>query len=182
MGPLEIALQGRHLLELFCTQPLVLDFMSRKFTCGLPGHWATERGMREADEVQRYQQEHMSVQQESRGTLRGIAKEMLAVLDGTHATLGSLTHLPGAQFILTQLVTRPAFSYSVPAVRMAMALFIYLMMLALFSSHVLLYQGAVGAGEIVFFFYVLVRRQFHREKKRLEHIMSCFAVSSVSRA
>lgn len=36
MGPLSVALQKRQQMDTYCTIPLVLDFMSRKFTKGLP--------------------------------------------------------------------------------------------------------------------------------------------------
>lgn len=35
-GPLTVALQKREQMETYCTVPLVLDFMSRKFWKGLP--------------------------------------------------------------------------------------------------------------------------------------------------
>lgn len=36
VGPLGVALQRRQQMDTYCTVPLVLDFMSRKFTKGLP--------------------------------------------------------------------------------------------------------------------------------------------------
>lgn len=43
MGPLSVALQKRQQMETYCTIPLVLDFMSRKFTKGLPSLRDSER-------------------------------------------------------------------------------------------------------------------------------------------
>lgn len=157
-GPLAIALQARPQLELFCTQPLVLDFLSRAFTRGLPALDASEAGTREADEVKLCQQRNTSVQFASGDdgeSSENVSQELLEVLEGPHQTFGSLTFFPGAQFILAQLVARPAFCYSVPAVRMGMDLLVYVLMLFLFSKEVLWYEGAVGVGEIVFFLYVL---------------------------
>lgn len=155
-GPLAIALQDRHQLELFCTQPLVLDFMFRKFTCGFPSLDAADAKMQEAQEVQRALQATLSVQDGPDRASSDAAGDVQAVLAGPHPTFGSLTFLPGAQFIITQLVTRPGFCYSVPAVRMGMYLIVYLTMIALFGSQVLMYHGTVGAGEVIFFIYVVV--------------------------
>lgn len=160
MGPLALALQARHQLELFCTQPLVLDFLSRAFTRGLPGLDASESRTQEADEVKLSRQRQVSVQVAASGSgdeegADGLSQELLEVLGGPHQTFGSLTVLPGAQFILAQLVARPAFCYSVPAVRMGIDLLVYVLMLCLFAEYVLWYEGAVGAGEVVFFLYVL---------------------------
>lgn len=154
MGPLELALQARHQLELFCTQPLVLDFLSRSFTRGLPGLDASESGTQEADEVKLSRQRNLSVQAASSGDgdnegSEGLSQGLLEVLGGTHQMLGSLTVLPGVQFILAQLVARPVFCYSVPAVRMGVDLLVYVLMLCLFAKDVLWYEGAVGVGEMV---------------------------------
>ncbi|CAM9210968.1 unnamed protein product [Ectocarpus sp. 12 AP-2014] len=157
-GPLEMALQARHQLELFCTQPLVLDYLNRAFTRGLPGLDASEAGAQEADQLKLRMQRNASVQVnagdgESSGE---VSRELLEVLEGSHSVLGSLTLSAGKQFILAQVVARPAFSYSVPAVRMAVDLLVYLLMLALFAKDVLWYEeGTVEVGEVVFFVYVL---------------------------
>lgn len=42
LGPLDVALQNRQQMDTYCTTPLVLDFMWRKFTKGLPGFRDTE--------------------------------------------------------------------------------------------------------------------------------------------
>lgn len=42
IGPLGVALQRRQQMDTYCTVPLVLDFMSRKFTKGLPSLRDTE--------------------------------------------------------------------------------------------------------------------------------------------
>lgn len=153
-----MALQARHQLELFCTQPLVLDYLNRAFTRGLPGLDASESGAQEADQVKLRMQRNASVQvnagdSESSGE---VSRELLEVLEGSHPVVGSLTLSAGPQFILAQVVARPAFSYSVPAVRMAVDLLVYLLMLALFAKDVLWYEeGTVEVGEVVFFVYVL---------------------------
>ncbi|CAN0069824.1 unnamed protein product [Scytosiphon promiscuus] len=160
-GPLEMALQARHQLELFCTQPLVLDFLSRAFTRGLPGLDASEAATREADEVKLCRQRNTSVQADGAGrgdgcdNSAGFSHQLQEVLEGPHQTLGSLTLFPGLQFILAQMVARPAFCYSVPAVRMSVDMIVYVLMLVLFSKEVLWYDGDVEAGEVVFFAYVL---------------------------
>lgn len=42
LGPLRVALQKRQQMNTYCTVPLVLDFMWRKFTKGLPSARDTE--------------------------------------------------------------------------------------------------------------------------------------------
>lgn len=109
MGPLKIALQAREQLEMFCTQPLVLDFMSRKFTCGLPGLLNSEREMLDANEVESYQrnqQHHTFGVQGRQPPPSPCGDDLFAVLAGPHPALGSVSVLPGAQFILAQLVAR----------------------------------------------------------------------------
>lgn len=160
-GPLEMALQARHQLELFCTQPLVLDFLSRAFTRGLPGLDASEAATREADEVVLCRQRNTSVQVASVSggdgfeNSVGFSHKLLEVLEGSHQIFGSLTLFPGTQFILAQMVARPAFCYSVPAIRMGVDMIVYVLMLVLFSKEVLWYDGDVEVGEVVFFAYVL---------------------------
>lgn len=156
MGPLKIALQARHQLELFCTQPLVVDFMSRKFS-SLPPVGATEAEMKDAEEVRRQRRDRLSVQEHPEGNVLEWSREMLSLAAGPHPTFGSLTVLPGAQFIIAELVARPAFCYSIPAIRMAMYLMAYVAMLAVFGFEVLAGHGTVEAGEVIFFIYVLVR-------------------------
>lgn len=162
MGPLKISLQARHQLETFCTQPLVLDFMSRKFTCGFPGLWDSEGELRDSAEFQSYRAQTWSSddvpgEQQLQQSHQPRNDNLTDVLAGGHAAFGSVTLVPGAQFIMSQLVMRPNFCYTVPAVRMTMDLLVYLGMLVLFGSQVLLYDDAVGVGEGVFFTYVLVR-------------------------
>lgn len=108
MGPLKIALQAREQLEMFCTQPLVLDFMSRKFTCGLPGLLNTEREMLDANEVQSYRrnQQQYTFGVQGRQPPSPCSDDLLSILAGPHPTLGSVSVLPGTQFILAQLVAR----------------------------------------------------------------------------
>ena len=103
----------------------MLDFLSRSFTRGLPGLDASEAEAREADEVKLRRQLNTTVQAAGAGGRDGgenseeFSHELLEVLEGPHKTFGSLTLFPGAQFILAQMVARPAFCYSVPAVRMS---------------------------------------------------------------
>lgn len=156
MGPLKIAQQARHQLELFCTQPLVLDFMSRKFS-NLPALGATYRELLEAEEVQNFRREMLSIQDCPGEDQHDLSNELFAVLAGLHPIFGSMTFLPGAQFILSELVTKPTYCYSVPAVRMVMHLLAYLSMLILFGCNVLLFHEDVGVGEVIFFIYTLVR-------------------------
>ena len=159
IGPLKISQQARHQLELFCTQPLVLDYMARKFST-LPALTASEKRLQEAEEAQRCRHERLSVQNSTDDHSRDVWDELYVVLAGLHPIFGSVTFLPGAQFILTELATKPTLCYSVPAVRMVMHLIVYLAMLILFGSNVLLSSDDVGVGETIFFIYTMVRVYF----------------------
>lgn len=50
-GPLMMALQRRTQTEMFCTAPLVVDFLSRKFTRGLPNWWESDTTLQNDGEL-----------------------------------------------------------------------------------------------------------------------------------
>lgn len=50
-GPLRMALKERQQMETFCTVPLVMDFIYRRFTRGLPGLWDTGRILNNLNEL-----------------------------------------------------------------------------------------------------------------------------------
>lgn len=51
LGPLAMVLQDRGHMETFCTQPLVVDFLTRRFTHGLPDLLDTKRILSDRNEV-----------------------------------------------------------------------------------------------------------------------------------
>eukprot|EP00752_Nemacystus_decipiens_P006624 g5955.t1 len=66
------------------------------------------------------------------------------------------TILPGAQFIIIGVLTRPASYYKVPAVRMALSFYVHLVMLALFTTVVLEDDdGKLSNTETFLIFHVL---------------------------
>lgn len=52
LGPLWMALQERHQVETFLTRPLLLDFLSRRFTHGLPDPMDTKNVLRDQVELE----------------------------------------------------------------------------------------------------------------------------------
>lgn len=130
--------------------------MSRKFS-NLPALGATFKELLEAEEVQICRREMLSIQDRPGEDPHDLSNELFVVLAGLHPIFGSMTFLPGVQFILSELVTKPTYCYSVPAVRMVMHLLAYLSMLILFGCNVLLFHEDVGVGEVIFFIYTLVR-------------------------
>lgn len=52
LGPLWLALQERELVEIFCTRPLLMDYLSRRFTHGLPDMMDTRNVLRDQGELE----------------------------------------------------------------------------------------------------------------------------------
>ena len=78
-------------------------------------------------------------------------------VQGANASRPSLTILPGAQFIIAGILAKPNSYYRVPALRMALDFVIYILMLAAYSTWVLLHKdGSLTVGESIFACYVLV--------------------------
>eukprot|EP00752_Nemacystus_decipiens_P011383 g10115.t1 len=159
-GPLAVALQKRRQTEVFCTAPLVMDFLSLVFKKGLPDLRDTSK-LRHNEEGLEY--------------LRGKGHESLVLgedesfLQGTFTLLGDMTLLPGAQFIAAGVAAKPCSYYHVPALRMVLDFLVYAGMLVFFCTSVLLFEEgesiddegpiiddtAITPAEIVFAVYLV---------------------------
>eukprot|EP00752_Nemacystus_decipiens_P018673 g16741.t1 len=162
-GPLDMVVLEQQQLEKFCTVPLVMDFLSKKFTLGLPDLIDTEGLLRNKDQLRNLQETGL-VRFEMDGyysfsnLLRGCA---LSVLHGFLPSTGSrlvfrrsilkfldgvpLTFLPGAQAIVAGMVAAPTNYYQVPAMRMLLDFVVYVGMVALLSYFVL-FHSTTGRG------------------------------------
>lgn len=133
--PLRMVLQNRGHMEMFCTQPLVVDFLSRRFNNGLPNLVGTNGVLNEEnkmiylahgaalcrcmvinvqDKTEFMNFEHIL------DTLLSPCLMLQGVRPGEfNMTETSLSILPGAQFLAAGLVAMPDAYYWVPAMRMA---------------------------------------------------------------
>lgn len=160
VGPLSLALRRREHMEKFCITPLVLDFMTRKFTLGLP---------KLQSKIYRPSgQEGPGSEEDSKKLLKdndllpespplGMFRRMVHGCGNDEAGhLPSL--LPGAQFVIAGQVSNPFNYYDVPVLRMILGLVVYLAMLVLFSTTVLVQDyGHLNKGEYALAVYVVVR-------------------------
>ncbi|CAM9209896.1 unnamed protein product [Ectocarpus sp. 6 AP-2014] len=153
-GPLHVVLSKRQQMETYCTIPLVLDFMSRKFTKGLPSLRDTEgvllNNKRFTEPGQTLYGDGLLA--EGRVFFFGMA------LQRSYAggTLSSITYFPGARFIIAGLLSRPGSYYKVPALRMCLDLVTYILMMIIFGRFVILHEAGDTFDwmEIVFTMYI----------------------------
>lgn len=183
-GPLKRAMGARHQLVTFCTTPLLVDFLSRRFTKGLPNLWNTKHVELEhlvgggagggdnsllVDNHCGYMRRLLGKCREENGTreahvLLGKSEMLESVLNprlllqGAQPGVPSLTFLSGAQFVTAGVVAKPRSYYAVPALRMTWDLFTYLAMLVLLTQEMFTHEdAALTRGETIFAFYVVVR-------------------------
>ena len=185
-GPPRIGFGRRAQTKTLCAVPLLMDYLYRRFMNGLPdmrysGHVLQNveelQSLAEGEggnsfilgdtlgEVDRYPLGHESARHLFDNALNrpppGDFKDVgffRVWLQGANASRPSLTILPGAQFIITGILPKPNSCYRVPAFRMALDFVVYNMMLAAYSSWVLLHEGGpLTSVEIIFAFCVLVR-------------------------
>ena len=152
-GPLTVAFERRQQMESLCAVPLVMDYLSRRFTNGLPDMRDSGRVLGDETALSRLADDDVG------GLVLGYTQDSFLryFLQGAKADTPSLTVLPGAQFIIAGLLAKPNIYYRVPAMRMAMDCVVYIMMLYFYSFWVLLHEdGPLSLGEIFFSFYVLV--------------------------
>ena len=147
-------------MEDFCGVPLVMDYLSNRFTCGLPDLRDTDGVLRNEEELRQL----ASVGDDSLNPSLCIADpSILGWSQGVPLGEGSpaLTVLPGAQFIIVGLLVIPRSYYRVPAMRMAIDFVMHLVMLAAFYRWVLLHEDeTVTFGESLFAIYILVNSVF----------------------
>lgn len=167
-GPLALALRRRQHMKKFCVAPLLLDFMDRNFSLGLPRLrskvYKSETKKSGGDDAARIGDEV-----ESKGFLDVIDVDTMAAnhLEVTlpFGNIGRMLQgygdgaglLPGGQFILTGLIAKPCMYYAVPAMRMVLDVVLYLAMLVLFGI-ALVFQDfkELTPGEIAFAIYIVV--------------------------
>lgn len=178
-GPLSMALENRTQTAMFCTSPLVIDFLSRKFTRGLP-NWRDSGGIllepteleylagyTQGTQADRFQPSRDPVRQEDSlvisesdmptKELGDFLKRNLQGADANAQDGHRMTLLPGIQFVTAGLLAKPNTYYEVPAMRMALDFVVYLGMLVFFCTLVLFHEdGALTWGEIVFAVYLVV--------------------------
>lgn len=180
LGPLWMVLQSRGHMETFCAQPLIVDYLSRRFSHGL-GNLVGTKGLT-SDHLELEELVHGAAHSHALGmdvhdeiylggygyavgptyilkTLFTSPCIMLQGVNNEHASRTSLSVLPGVQFLTAGLVAVPEAYYRVPAMRMVMDVIVHLGMLAVFCSLILLHDdGPLTAGEISFAIYILVSR------------------------
>ncbi|CAM9703899.1 unnamed protein product [Ascophyllum nodosum] len=155
-GPLQVAFMQRQQMENLCSVPLVMDYISAKFTNGLPD-------VRNTDGVRAREDQNCITQQDGDPISASLGidskDEYWRSFQGIRLKnddFPAITFLPGAQFIIAGLVTKPHRYYEVPAMRMAMEFVVYLAMLAVYTQWVLLNDGElVTSGELLFAVYIL---------------------------
>lgn len=169
--PLKIMLAKSQQRETFCTVPLVVDFLSRRFTQGLPDLTDSDEILQNADELE-YLNEACTDGRRN-GLVLGDGGEALSrlpwfrhgtfrdklegfrdprtILQAAHADIPSLTLLPGAQFVAAGVVSKPNNYYRVPSMRMALDFVVYLLTIAWLNGLVFLHEdGPVSAEEGLF--------------------------------
>ena len=155
-GPLVLSFGRRQQMEDLCAVPLVMDYLSNRFTCGLPDFKDTDGILRNEDELRQL----FSASDDPMSPSLCVGDPKLwGWCQGTPLEDGSpaLTVLPGAQFTIIGLLVKPCSYYRVPAMRMAMDFVVYLVMIAAFFNWVLLHRdGPMTIGEILFAFYIVV--------------------------
>ena len=152
-GPLRVAFERQHHTESLCAVPLVMDYLSRRFTNGLPDMRDSGRVLQDETALSRLAEDDLG-----RLVLGDTEDSFLRLfLQGVGTDGPSITILPGAQFIIAGLLAKPNMYYRIPAMRMAMDFVVYIMMLSFYSFRVLLHEdGPLTTAEIFFAFYVLV--------------------------
>lgn len=159
-GPLGMALRERKQMETFCTMPLVMDFLSRRFTWSLPDLGDTDGVLGDYGELLTLTTDGLVLDHEKLNCSAFLVER----LQGANEDKRSLTILPGAQFIAAGLVGRPNDYYRMPAMRMVLDLVVYVAMLAVFTVAVLFHaDGAVTAGEWLFLLYIAVSLRVARQ-------------------
>lgn len=156
MGPLSLALQERHQLETFCTQPLVMDFLSRRFAQNLPNLRDTAGVLADKQEL-RYLAGRLGGRRED-SLIAGSPDGFIGgFVQGTNASLPRTTILPGVQFIVAGILAKPNIYFGVPAMRMSFDFVVYVAMIIAFTKLVLFHEdGPLSAGECIFAIYICV--------------------------
>ncbi|CAM9399535.1 unnamed protein product [Ectocarpus sp. 12 AP-2014] len=143
-GPLDMIISDPLQLETFCKVPLIMDFLSSKFTLGLPD-LMDSAGLLKNEHQLWYLEEDGLFRDEHGFGLDGIPVALLEALlkgvrQGIWDNTPTLTFLPGAQFIVAAMVAAPTKYYEVPAMKMLLDFVVYVGMVAALSSFVLFHS------------------------------------------
>lgn len=145
VGPLRSLVQHEKQMRIFCSSLLVMDYLSRKFTRGLPNMRDSEGVVTDKYELSYLESEGFVSNAYTGQLLQGIAED------------SRQTCLVGAQFVIAGVVAEPSKYYRVPWLRMLWDFISYAAMLCTFSTSVLHYHhGPLSFAEIGFAVYVLV--------------------------
>eukprot|EP00903_Cladosiphon_okamuranus_P014752 g13669.t1 len=163
-GPLEMILSRQKLLKTFCAVPLVMDFLSSKFTLGLPDLSDTGGVLRYPDKladlngrmggkksglvlgdggkalskIAWFRPRDCSPDpQPDQGLFLKCLENSATMLQAADAGVPNLTFFPGAQFILAGLVAAPDDYFKVPLMRMVLDLVVYIGVLTALGFFVL---------------------------------------------
>ena len=148
-GPLRVAFERQYQMESMCAVPLVMDYLSRQFTNGLPV-------MRDPSVHQDYNILSSIASEDGVGGGVLLDSFVRLILQEADIRKPSLT-ISGAKFIVAGLLAKPNKYYRVPAMRMALDFVVYAMILLFHSFWVLLHEdGPLTTAELVFAFYVMV--------------------------
>lgn len=134
--PLDMIVSEPLQLETFCKVNLVMDFLSRKFTLGLPNLIDTTGLLRNEDQLRQLQENGLfryGYEGGSSDISRFLRQHTVRLVQGV-STPPPLTFLPGAQFIVAGMVAAPSNYYQVPAMRMLLDFVVYIGMVAALSS------------------------------------------------
>lgn len=143
-GPLEMIISEPQQLKMFIKVPLVMDFLSSKFTLGLPDLNDTGGLLKNPDQLE-YLANGRTGGEEDGLVLQGPVGKLLQAAD---ADIPSLSLFPGAQFIVAGVVAKPNNYYRVPAMRMALDFVVYLGMVAALSYFVLFHSTPPPDGVV----------------------------------
>lgn len=178
-GPMWMVLQSRGHMETFCAQPLIVDFLTRRFTHGLPSVVGMQGVPTESEEIldlvngaahglslaidvqDKLTLGSLEISLDPGYILETILSPCLMLQGWSLGSAGgaqtSLSVFPELQFLTAGLVYMPDAYYRVPAMRMALDVIVYLGTLAVFSAVILLHDdGPLTTGEIVFALHILV--------------------------
>eukprot|EP00903_Cladosiphon_okamuranus_P009487 g9039.t2 len=153
-GPLDMILSERQQLETFCKASLVMDFLSREFSLGLPnlkvdianvlpGLTGEER----ADDIYKGWNELSYVVENGLVAVNDADTWWFKCLERAGVGTGCLNFFPAADFILQGMFTTPSQYYRVPVMRMALDFVVYLGMVAALSYFVLFHSAAGTPGD-----------------------------------
>lgn len=155
-GPLRSLVENEEQLRKFCVSPLVMNYLSRSFTRGLPNLRDTQRAIGDAEGLSYLRSEGLVV--DSNLTCDVCHGQKLQGTGG-----GRLTYLRGAQFVIAGVVAKPANYYRVPSLRMGWDLVVYIVLLVLFDKFVLMYPNKpLTWGEVGLGVYIMVSLDFGR--------------------